>query len=314
VNFRSDAEPVLLSIAAVERDTGLGKDTLRVWERRYGFPQPGRDGFGERTYTLDQVEKLRIIKRLMDQGHRPGRIVALPTEELQRLAQGLYAAPQSVPMHAPEAHEDMQAFMQLITSSDAEGLRSQLAQALAHKGLKSFVTEVVAPLTGMVGDAWMRGELEIYEEHLYTECVSGLLRHAVSTLEAKPGAKPSVLLTTFPQEPHGMGLLMAESMMALQGARCISLGTQTPLRDIVQAAQAHHVNAVALSFSVSMNPNHVLDGLAELRKAFPREVELWAGGRCPILQRREIAGVVVLHTLDQIAPEIRRWREQNEAA
>jgi DNA-binding transcriptional MerR regulator len=38
------------SIAAVERDTGIGKDTLRVWERRYGFPQPGRDSFGERSY------------------------------------------------------------------------------------------------------------------------------------------------------------------------------------------------------------------------------------------------------------------------
>ena len=37
-----------LSIAAVERDTGLAKDTLRVWERRYGFPQPVRDAFDER--------------------------------------------------------------------------------------------------------------------------------------------------------------------------------------------------------------------------------------------------------------------------
>ncbi|MCK7493491.1 MAG: MerR family transcriptional regulator [Comamonadaceae bacterium] len=34
----------------MERDTGLSKDTLRVWERRYGFPLPGRDALGERTY------------------------------------------------------------------------------------------------------------------------------------------------------------------------------------------------------------------------------------------------------------------------
>ncbi|HRI93726.1 MAG TPA: MerR family transcriptional regulator, partial [Accumulibacter sp.] len=33
----------VMNIGAVERDTGLGKDTLRVWERRYGFPQPTRD-------------------------------------------------------------------------------------------------------------------------------------------------------------------------------------------------------------------------------------------------------------------------------
>ena len=69
-----------LSIAAVERDTGLSKDTLRVWERRYGFPMPERDAIGERAYPLDQVEKLRIVKRLMDGGHRPGRVVPMPVE------------------------------------------------------------------------------------------------------------------------------------------------------------------------------------------------------------------------------------------
>ena len=63
-----------LAIAAVERDTGLTKDTLRVWERRYGFPQPERDAHGERAYPLEQVEKLRIVKRLMDGGHRPGAL------------------------------------------------------------------------------------------------------------------------------------------------------------------------------------------------------------------------------------------------
>ena len=50
--------PLTLSISAVERDTGLSKDTLRVWERRYGFPTPERDAVGERAYSLDQVEKL----------------------------------------------------------------------------------------------------------------------------------------------------------------------------------------------------------------------------------------------------------------
>ena len=53
------AKPVTLSIAAVERDTGLSKDTLRVWERRYGFPMPERDTLGERSYPFGQVERLR---------------------------------------------------------------------------------------------------------------------------------------------------------------------------------------------------------------------------------------------------------------
>jgi MerR family transcriptional regulator, light-induced transcriptional regulator len=65
----------LLSIAAVTCETGLSAGTLRVWERRYGFPQPIRDGAGHRLYPREQVERLRQIKRLVDAGFRPGKIV-----------------------------------------------------------------------------------------------------------------------------------------------------------------------------------------------------------------------------------------------
>ena len=74
------------NISAVERDTGLSKDVLRMWERRYGFPVPDRDSNGERNYPAEQVERLRLIKRLMDAGHRPGKLIATPTEELSQLA------------------------------------------------------------------------------------------------------------------------------------------------------------------------------------------------------------------------------------
>ena len=47
------------TIADVERDTGLSKDTLRVWERRYGFPDPTRDAVGERRYDDAQLLRLR---------------------------------------------------------------------------------------------------------------------------------------------------------------------------------------------------------------------------------------------------------------
>ena len=77
--------PTLL-IAAVERDTGLSKDTVRAWERRYAFPLPSRDGTGERAYALEQVEKLRSVKRLLDAGHCPGRILPLETLAMQQSA------------------------------------------------------------------------------------------------------------------------------------------------------------------------------------------------------------------------------------
>ena len=51
------------SIGMVERDTGIGRDTLRVWERRYGFPEPLRNDKGERIYNEQQLRRLQRIRR-----------------------------------------------------------------------------------------------------------------------------------------------------------------------------------------------------------------------------------------------------------
>ena len=55
-------------IAAVEQATGIARATLRIWERRYGFPQPGRDLRGERSYPGEQIRKLRLPKPRVNVG------------------------------------------------------------------------------------------------------------------------------------------------------------------------------------------------------------------------------------------------------
>jgi methylmalonyl-CoA mutase cobalamin-binding subunit len=132
----------------------------------------------------------------------------------------------------------------------------------------------------------------------------------VSIPKPLDGGEPAVLLTTFPQEAHGLGLLMVESLLTLQGCRCVSLGTQTPVRDIAQAAIAHAADVVALSFSANMNPNHVVDGLMELNLLLPDSVEVWAGGGSPALRRRQIERVLVMHDLNAIAEVVNHWRRQ----
>ena len=315
MNDRTRLTPITLSIGAVERDTGLSKDTLRVWERRYGFPAPDRDGLDERAYTVDQVEKLRLIKRLLDAGHRPGRIVPLPYAELLGLNMGSNLAAAHAQAHdSAPGLADLQGYIALIRRHDARGLRASLTRALSRTGVASFVTQVVGPLNGAVGDAWIRGQMEIFEEHLYTEAVQVVLRQAIAGIpEAAPESAPRVLLTTFPGEPHGLGLLMAEAMFALEGCACMSLGVQTPLWDTVLAAQAHRSEILALSFTGCMNPNQVFDGLVELRRKLPAHVRIWAGGSAPVLFRRRVEGVDPLASLDEVAEGVRRWRQTSNA-
>ena len=295
-----------MGIAAVERDTGIAKDTLRVWERRYGFPRPARDGSGDRVYPAEQVEHLRRIKRLVDAGHRPARVVGLSTAALDSLLRDSFGA--TTADAGAAARRAVAPYIDLLTRHQGDALHHALSLDVLRLGLAHFVRDVVAPLNGAVGEAWMRGELQVYEEHLYTEIIQRVLRAAITAASRAEAdaARPRVLLTTVPQEPHTLGLLMAEAVLVLEGCRCIQLGAQVPLGDIVAAAAAHRVDVVALSFSALLSPAQVLDPLAELRARLPGAVALWVGGGSAALARAA-AGIDVFKDFDALALHARRW-------
>lgn len=298
-----------LGIAAVERDTGLSKDTLRIWERRYGFPQPLRDAQGGRVYALEQVDRLRRIRRLLDAGHRPGQVVALGLPALLELERRGAANSPALPPAGDDGSRGCRGCLEALHAHDLDALHAQLRDELARLGLGRFVVELVAPLMAAVGEAWLRGQLEVHEEHACTEAVQGLLRQAIAALPAaSPGARPRVLLATLPGEPHALGLLMAEAQLALHGAACIPLGVQNPAWDLVRAAQAWRADIVALGFSGCTAPQQTVQALRELRAKLPAATALWAGGSAPVLQRRRIDGVLALASLEGLVQALQGWR------
>ena len=166
---RSASSDAGLPIAAVERETGLGKDTLRVWERRYGFPAPSRNSSGDRLYSGDQVRQLKLISRLLDVGLRPGKVVGLDLAALQALltqhtpVQPVFLSKTSC---GDTTDPVIDGLLHAIGSHDPRTLRHGLSHAQLRMGLAPFVTDLVAPLTTAVGEAWARGRFEVFEEHL----------------------------------------------------------------------------------------------------------------------------------------------------
>ena len=299
-----DPSGLALNISAVERETGLSKDVLRMWERRYGFPAPGRDGNGEREYAPAQIAKLRAIKRLMDVGLRPGKLIRQSLDDLSTLAE-MRVAPRGEEL-APALERDMLALLQ---SHDTAGLQHAIANLLMKQGLQRFVLDTLAPLNRAVGDAWVRGELQVFEEHFYTEQIQGALRASINSIPRQLGT-PRVLLTTFPGEQHGLGLLMVEALLVPEGVQCIALGTQTPLEDIRRAVLAHKVHVLAVSFSASFPLRQATDGLATLRRQIPPQVAIWAGGDATRRVRKTLPGVVLLPDLSAAVNALRSWRTQ----
>jgi DNA-binding transcriptional MerR regulator/methylmalonyl-CoA mutase cobalamin-binding subunit len=296
-----------LNISAVEREAGLSKDVLRMWERRYGFPKPVRDDNGERRYSAGEVAKLRAIKRLMDVGLRPGKIIRHTLDELNALAEG-----KVVPRRETASPGAENEILKLLSGHDAAALQNTLANLLMRQGLQRFVLETATSLNHAVGDAWMRGELAVFEEHLYTEQLQVALRTGINAFPRQIGG-PKVLLTTFPGEQHGLGLLMVEALLVPEGAQCISLGPQTPIEDIRRAALAHQVQVVALSFSGVFPVRQAGDGLASLRRQLPPAVAIWAGGEMTRRIRKALPGVLLVSDLGGTVGALKAVRAQSGA-
>jgi DNA-binding transcriptional MerR regulator/methylmalonyl-CoA mutase cobalamin-binding subunit len=317
-----DNAPRTASIGDVERETGLSKDTLRVWERRYGFPAPARNFKAERIYPEDQIQRLRIIRRLLDAGLRPGKIVGLPLEQLGALMEPVGSSPVKSPRE-PGAREPgarvpateaatadavdwPQQALQLIRSHRAHELRHQLAHLLLQLGLRQFILDVVVPLNALVGNAWLRGAIEIFEEHLYTAQVQSLLQHALGAMPPS-GLAPRVLLTTLPGEEHQLGLLMAHAFFAMQGAQCVPLGTETPPSDILKAVDAHQVDIVGLSCTGANLPRATHAMLSALRENLDVRIEIWVGGSAS-LDEHKMAGIRRVVSLTEIPAALACWR------
>lgn len=282
------------AIGSVERDTGISRDTLRVWERRYGFPSPKRNDKGERVYTVVDIRRLQIIRRLLDQGLRPGRVVPLEDGALSDLADGL-----PVGCEVSEDVENEQArLIALASAGDLAGLTAALEQALARDGLRGFVLDTFAPLARTIGEQWAGGQLEIFEEHLLTRQLVRFLDLAMSRLGHPPG-HPQVLLATLPGEHHALGLLMVEALLRGSATSTLNLGTDIPLDQIVAAVHRAGVSTVGLSFSSCYPRGSIGPDLEELASRLPPDVTIWIGGE-GVAQLRRLPSSVVRKSLDSL--------------
>jgi len=295
-----------LPIASVERETGLSKDTLRVWERRYGFPAPERDANGERLYAPTQVHRLIQIKRLMDRGHRPGKLLALDEAALLALD-----ATRPTALATPDALQ-LDAWLQLVKSHDSEALQRQFYREMAKRGLARFVQDIVAPLISRIGEAWSRNELGIFEEHLFSQHMEKMFRSVLSNISQQQGS-PRVLLTTLSGEEHTLGLLMVEAIMVVEDVYPILLGPQTPIDEIVRAAQLKQVDAVCLSFSSAYSPTLAAQGLRDLRQMLPAGIGLWAGGYGVKAIRKPVKGVCLTPEFQDLYDCLANWHIEQGA-
>jgi methanogenic corrinoid protein MtbC1 len=284
------------NIQEISARTGIPKDLLRQWERRYGYPNPERDANGNRIYSNSQLDKLLLIHQLLDQGKRPGKLIHLEMDELKSMLQ------------LPEEIFNKDELIRLLKSGQAIQLGDWL-QSMVHNDLRRFVHKVMSPAITAVGSAWEQGEITVYEEHIFTEIMKRIA-HKHLAEQPRNNSGPKVMLTTVPGEKHTLGLLMVEIILRLGGAKVISFGTEMPFNEIREAAEKHGVDILGLSFSGSYKAEDAVVMLAGLRQAVRPNIHIWSGGAAFNNTYEPLEGVEIFHDLQNVEDALAMWNQQ----
>ena len=158
----------------------------------------------------------------------------------------------------------------------------------------AFVQNTITPLMVSIGDAWTRDEIDIHHEHLCTAYIERYLQAEILNFLPKKGL-PVILFALPPGEHHLLGLLMAEAVLAENGAFTVNIGSDIPLNNLKLAAISCKVDVVALSFSFAHPARDVLPTLLHFRRLLPPQIQIWAGGAGISTIRKRPKGVSLIY-------------------
>jgi DNA-binding transcriptional MerR regulator/methylmalonyl-CoA mutase cobalamin-binding subunit len=274
-------------IRAVSRLTGIGIDTLRAWERRYGAVAPSRDDRG-RMYTGADVARLRLLNGAVALGHSIGRLASLSDDQLRELCGAAGAAPRerATTRRMPI---DTTALLGALRAYDAVGIDQELSRLAAVLRPLDLLQDVLMPVLTHVGDDWHRRRTRIAQEHLMSSTMRNLLG-AFLRVYARRDAPVRLLFATPSGERHEIATLGAAMLAASAGLGVSYLGADLPARDIVDSVEPAGAHVVVLGLTAAADQGRQRE-LKTIVRELPEGVELWAGGRgaerhAPIIRPR----------------------------
>jgi MerR family transcriptional regulator, light-induced transcriptional regulator len=272
-----------LHIREVVRITGLRREQLYMWQRRYGFPAPLRDGFGDRVYPQDQVARLKLIKQLLSEGWRAGAVVPLTESVLQSMLGLTVEDPAPLP-------GEIEAAVKLLSQHRIGELQNHLSKLLVGQGMRKFLEATLIPLNEAVHERVVRGEMQNFQELRFADLAQRLLRDVTRLVRPNRDAR-HVLLATPPNDPNQLGLAILELLLFTEGVNCLTLGAGVPAQEIAGAASAYKTGLVVLLFDRGISGKIAGQEIRSLRLELTQDIPLVVSGRAVNLLAKPIADV-----------------------
>lgn len=271
-------------IGYVSRRTGLSTHVIRVWERRYNAITPKRSDTARRLYSEADIDRLKLLRTLSQEGHSIGQVAHRTTAELKRMIRDLseiVPAPEDYPTIDSVAADDLTAIMRECQSSiehmDATALRAALMQGRVALPEISVLEQLVGPLMTWVGERWHDGTIRVGHEHLASVIVKNFLARMRESCTTSSDA-PVIIVATPTEELHEVGALLAATLASIEGWNEVYFGPNLPAADLANAVMKKGASALALSIAAPGDNPRLGSELRDLRQMLPDEVEIIVGG------------------------------------
>jgi DNA-binding transcriptional MerR regulator len=261
--------------------SGVTVQLLRAWERRYGVVNPARTDSGYRLYDDRAIDRLRAMRRLVDEGWAPSnaavRIRDLDEAAVGLLASDIRASGMANPRTAAGASELAEAFVMAASKFDERGLEAVLDEMFARGSFEAVATELVMPALVALGEGWQQGRIDVAAEHAAAGAVQRRLGMAFLAA-GSPGDDQDVVLVGLPPGArHELGALAFATTARRAGVGVRFLGADLPLQDWLDAAARASAVAVAIGVVVASDVDPAERVGRALRAAAPQMVIAFGG-------------------------------------
>jgi MerR family transcriptional regulator, light-induced transcriptional regulator len=253
----------LLRIGELSRRTGVGVDTLRAWERRYGLLSPTRSPGGFRLYGADDRERVILMKAQIDSGVSAAEAARLASSRTST------ARPSPATEPGPDHAGRLVAALDRFDEVDANAI---LDDAITRFTVDAVASRVILPVLRDIGNRWEREEISVAEEHFATALLRGRMLALGRNWGA--GSGPLALLACPPGEHHDLGLIAFGLLLRERGWRIALLGGDTPIGTIADAVGKLAPDAVVLA-AIGPEP---LEAVGEQIRALARRTRVLIGG------------------------------------
>lgn len=234
-------------IHRVAKLTGLSRDVIRVWERRYGLVKPLRSANRYREYTDEDVALLRFLKEELDRGQTIGALAVEGRESLlQRMR--LISTPKQEELAPHKSLLDE--LVSCLDPLDKLRFEQKLNGAVAVIPFDEAVQRILLPLQLRVGELWHEGRLSIAVEHYVTKVIQQKLFSVMNQLPVNESG-PRVLIACPEGEFHELGAQAVAYLAAARGCHIYYLGSNLPLTDLQTFCESITPDLVLLSLTES---------------------------------------------------------------